>query len=316
MARTLRILIVGLSTVDVFLRGARLPELDDHAYLREYALLPGGSAANMAFWMAQLGVRTTLCTRLGDDPAGRLVRDFLRAHGVRLNPLAVDPLLPTGFSIVNVGLDGRIGLLHSEGANDALSPDDLPSATLKNYDIIHIGGAMSMKRLDGAPLKRLLQQVKSLGIVTSLHTSRNTDKKNLLLACLPLLDFVFMNDKEAGDISGQPDPPSAATWLRSRGIATVAITLGSAGAYVSDSTYSGTVPGFHVPVVDTTGCGDAFTAGFLAAGRNSDIRDRALLGNALGALGATALGATPPLNKAKLNALLKNRGRECLPDSP
>ena len=309
MARTARILIVGLSTLDVFLRDTKLPELDGHAYLHEYSLVPGGSAANMAYWMAWLGAQTTLCTRLGRDMAGRLVRDFLRAHHVRLKPLIEDPSRTTGFSVINVGRDGRIGLLHSEGANNALSAADLPWPEMGRYDIVHVGGAMSMNRLDGRPLQRMLVRIRKLGKTTSLHTSRNTDKKERLLGSLPLLDFVFMNNKEAMDISGHRDVPSAAAWLRNLGIPTVAITLGSAGAYVSDSMYSGTVPGFHVSAVDTTGCGDAFTAGFLfAAWQKQHIRERAVLGNALGALCARALGAMPQsLCKTDLNALLKRR---------
>jgi sugar/nucleoside kinase (ribokinase family) len=300
-----RLLIAGLSTLDVFLRGARLPDIDDHAYLHEYALLPGGSAANMGYWVAQLSVQPILCTRVGNDFAGRFIHDFLATQKVKLQPILIDPELPTGFSIINIGQNGGIGLLHSEGANNRLRASDIPFSTLKKGDTLHIAGAMSMAQLDGEPLQHLLRRARNIGINTSLHTSRNTDKKNLLTDCLRYLDIIVTNHKEALEISGCTNPESAARWFQHQGVREVAITLGKDGAYVSDGGFCGRVPAFQVSAVDTTGCGDAFTAAFVAGWEMRSIRERAIVGNALGALCAMAVGAMPPFDKRRLQALLK-----------
>ncbi len=301
----MRILIVGLSTLDAHVRNAPFLEPDEHAYLENYRLSPGGSAANLAFTLAQLGADTSLCTRLGSDFAGQFVRQSLQSQGVRLAGNCEDSLAATGFSIINVTDKGSISLLHHEGANNNLCPEDVFPSDIERNDVFHIGGAMSMRELDGEPLANLLKLARSRGKITSLHTSRNTDKKELLLEALPYLDFIFLNERESADITGALDIVARARWLHSRGVRRVVITLGAKGAFASNGQVSGFVPGMKVSVNDTTGCGDAFTAGFLdAAWVHKDIWYCTAWGNVLGACCAKTLGAQFPLVRGDLELLV------------
>jgi sugar/nucleoside kinase (ribokinase family) len=290
-----RIFLIGLTTLDALVTVPEVPGPDQHAYLPNYRLLPGGSAANMAFCLAQLGASVHLCSRVGADIAGEIVRTYLSDAGVNVSCVAQDPTRPTGFSVISISDDGRIGLLHHEGANTLIAPQDVSWSAVSDCDIFHVGGAMSLKLLDGQPLYDLLKDVRArAGKLTSLHTSRNTDRKDTLIPSLSCLDYLFTNDTEALDISGQRDISDAANWFHDRGARIVAITQGSEGAYVSNTQQSAKIPAFSVDVVDTTGCGDAFVAGFLyTALKGGSIIESATWGNAVGARCAQVIGAMP-----------------------
>lgn len=292
MTDQLHILVIGLSTLDLRVKDFEMPAPDEHLYLPGYQFSAGGSAVNMAFSLAQLGAKVQLCTRLGPDFAGKFVRRFIESSGIDL--VARDGRAPTGFSIINCGGDGRIALAHCEGANDEIAPEDIPLSQLVDNDVLHIAGAMSLRALDGQPMVELFEHARSLNKTISLHTSRNTDKKELLLKVLPYVDFLFLNEKEAIDVSGHQQISLAANWLRDRGVKTVAITLGPAGAFIANHEFSGRIETQSMTVVDSTGCGDAFAAGFMvAASKRMDVRQCAVWGNVLGGLCVQAPGPIP-----------------------
>jgi sugar/nucleoside kinase (ribokinase family) len=109
--------------------------------------------------------------------------------------------------------------------------------------------------------------------------------------CLPHLDFLFGNQEELEQLTGAREPREIARRLRALGVAVVAVKLAERGAYVAADGWEGHVPAFDVPVVDTTGAGDAFCGGFLAATlRGWPWEEVTRFANAVGALGVTALG--------------------------
>src|SRR5689334_17899944 len=112
MPDQLRILLIGLATLDLHLQNFCLPAFDSHAYLENYRFTPSGSALNMAFSLAQLDAKVTLCTRVGNDFAGSFVREFLERLDIRL--MAQPSGTSTGFSVINSDDHGRIGLAHFE----------------------------------------------------------------------------------------------------------------------------------------------------------------------------------------------------------
>jgi sugar/nucleoside kinase (ribokinase family) len=303
-----RVFLIGLTTVDVFIKQAAIPSADQHEYLDYYRMLPGGSAANVAYSLVHLGAQAFFCSRTGEDLAGALVRESLENSGVDVHFVSTDPSLQTGFSIVAMHSAGRIGLLHHEGANRMLAQADLCWDTIRQSDSLHVGGAMSLASLDGEPLADALKTAKNtLHKTVSLHTSRNTDMRETLLPSLAYLDFLVTNDKEAAEITGRDGLADASHWFHDKGVAVVAITCGPAGAYVSNPKEAFDAPAYKVEAVDTTGCGDAFTAGFLYAYlKGEPLWDCAMLGNALGAHCATAIGAMPkPFTYATMLAKCK-----------
>jgi sugar/nucleoside kinase (ribokinase family) len=109
----------------------------------------------------------------------------------------------------------------------------------------------------------------------------------------PLLDYLLVNNDDAMLLSGQPDVPSSILWFLERGVKTCAITTGGAGVIVQSLDGEPIViPAFEVEVVDTTGCGDAFSAGFIAAvTRGKSLEEAALWGVGMGSFTAQALGS-------------------------
>lgn len=307
MSREPGILVVGRSTLDLLVRGVTAPAgREELGLLEDYELLPGGSGLNTALALSYLGVDVAFATRVGRDAAGRLIRELIEERGILPARLVEDPLLRSPFSLITVAGDGEIGLLHHEGASRHLNAGDVSEAALRASPLVLIAGAMFMAGFDGAPSALLAQQCRRDGKRVALSTCRNTGRAGALAPVLPHLDLIFLNRKEALEISGRSDHEAAARWFRERGTTTVAVTLGAAGAFVASSEFSGLVEGFKVHAVDTTGCGDAFVAGFLhgtLCGLGAE--PSAFWGNVLGAHCARTLGAvTSPFDPQEMAAMI------------
>ena len=154
-----------------------------------------------------------------------------------------------------------------------------------------------MAALDGAPTAALLSEARRRGVYTSLDTVFDaTGRWERLESCLPYLDLLTVSLAEAQGISGRPEPAGAAAWFRDRGVAEVAVKLGSDGCYVAGDEFEGSVAAVPVRAIDGTGAGDAFAAGVIF-GRLAGwpLVDAARLANAAGGLATTAMGATEGL---------------------
>jgi sugar/nucleoside kinase (ribokinase family) len=113
-----------------------------------------------------------------------------------------------------------------------------------------------------------------------------------LWPCLPHVDFFFCNAREAHQLTGEDDPVEAARTLRLRGAWAVVLKLGAEGCWVESEDLSERVPGLPAEVVDTTGAGDAFVAGFIASMmRENDLLGACRAGNAAGARMVSGFGA-------------------------
>jgi sugar/nucleoside kinase (ribokinase family) len=113
-----------------------------------------------------------------------------------------------------------------------------------------------------------------------------------LWEAMPYLDYFLANDHEAFRLTGEKDPQMAAAILRERGAQSVIVKLGAEGCYALSDEFTGEVPAFKVEVVDTTGAGDAFAAGFIAAlARGADLKGACEAGNRAGARIVQKLGA-------------------------
>jgi sugar/nucleoside kinase (ribokinase family) len=147
--------------------------------------------------------------------------------------------------------------------------------------------------MGGEAAAEILQRAREQGAVTSADVLAPGDMGILewIAPALPHLDYLLPNDEQAIGFTGEQDLESACRVLVGRGVGCVAATCGADGVLLVDAGAVEQVPAFDVDVVDTTGCGDAFSAGFLrglALGR--DRRGAAELGCAAAALVAQGLG--------------------------
>jgi sugar/nucleoside kinase (ribokinase family) len=251
---------------------------------------PGGAGANVAAWLAVCGVPVALVARAGDDEAGRGALARLRRHGVDVTHVAVDPERATGACVVLVAPDGERSMLPDAGANAALAPGDVARAPFAVGAHLHLAGYTLLR--DGPPRAAALEalrRARASGMTISLDPSsaapieRVGAARFLELAGHP--DLLLPNRDEAIALTGSPDPRALAGHARE-----VVVTLGADGARWSDGRVVLAAPAVAAgaAVADTTGAGDAFAAGFLAAWLDGAPAGGALeAGNALAARALT-----------------------------
>ncbi|MFU8854393.1 carbohydrate kinase family protein [Micromonospora sp. SL1-18] len=249
------LLVVGDANPDLVLRGDVVPRWGQAEQLLDAAeLVLGGSAAITATGAAHLGVRVKLLAAVGDDLYGTFVREALTARGVDTSGLRV-VAEPTGLSVILSTHDRTI--LTLPGAIGALRASDVDLAGVRH---LHVASYFLQPRL-AAELPDLFARARSLGITTSLDTNWDpAGRWDGVRDVLAYTDVFLPNEVELTAITGIEDARAAATALGT----TVVLKAGAAGAQAWWPGGSCSAPGLAVEVVDTTGAGDSFNAGFLA----------------------------------------------------
>ena len=216
-------------------------------------LRPGGAGANTAAWLARAGVEVTLIARVGDDAAAGLALSSLDGVELRVDP---DPVLPTGTCIVLVSPGGERTMLPDPGANTTLSPDHLPSDVFTEDAVLHVSGYSLMRPGSRGAALAAMDRARDAGMLISVDPSSAAlliDDPAFLDRARPV-DLLLPNADELAALGG--DLP---------GVKEFVVKQGREGAYWSDGLKTIAVPAVHVDeVVDTTGAGDAFAAGFLS----------------------------------------------------
>ncbi|NAZ75399.1 sugar kinase [Kineococcus sp. T13] len=265
------------------------------ALLERIEFTVAGTAAAPAVNLAKLGVDVSAVGCIGADAIGGFLRTTMDAHGVHTEHLRVQRALQTSASLLPIRRDGSRPALHVIGANAALSEDDVPWDLVAGADVFHLGGAFVLPGLDGAPMARVLQHAKELGVTTTVDflMSPRPDAQQLIAPSLPHVDYLLPNIEEAGWLVGSEDRGTILRWLHDHGVGCTVLTLGGDGVSVArDAGSEQVLPAFAVDVVDTTGCGDAFTAGFISGLlEGMDELAAAERGLACGSLTATGLGS-------------------------
>jgi len=257
------------------------------------ALSPGGSAANTAAWLAAAGCAATFVGRVGNDALGRQAIADLQAVGVVVRA-DVDAALPTGMCIVLVAPGGERSMIPSAGAN-ARGGEPLTAAELADA-WLHVSGYALFHDDARSAALATLRTARAAGRPVSVDAAsaaplRNYGPHRFLDDLGPCL--LFANRDEAAVLAGTDDPEGA---VRSLGLrcGEAIVKLGVDGACWSDGREVVRVAGHDVAVVDSTGAGDAFAAGVLAARRAGTAIGAALTaGHALAARVVVRPGARP-----------------------
>lgn len=264
------VLVLGDANPDLVLRGDVRPRFGQSEQLLTAAdLVLGGSGAITAHALARLGVRTALLAAVGDDLFGADVRARLAAAGVDVGSLITVPE-PTGLSVVLSDGASRSTLTHI-GALDAPPPPwqlpgDIPAARH-----LHVSSYF-LQRRRAAALPDLLRLARTAGLTISLDTNLDPGGRfDGLAAVLPAVDLLLINADEALALaraltSYDPgDDPGYAAELLAVHTSTVVVKDGPNGALLASDHTVLHAPGHAVDLVDTTGAGDTFNAGYLAA---------------------------------------------------
>lgn len=263
----------------------------------------GGCASNTALALARIGVPVSLWGKIGKDRLGDLARQDLEREGVEVSGLLRDPASTTSATVVLVDSKAQRSFLHALAANDRTSLKDLRLSRLSRFDHLHIGGYFLFPRLDGAPMAKVLREAKRQGLTTSLDTAWDLKGRwmKALKPCLPHLDFLMPSEREVRKLLGHCDPSRAARTFLGLGVGHFILKRGGKGSLLF-TRGGGQVqaPAFKTRVVDTTGAGDGFCAGFLKGlSLGWPLGDCLRLGNAAGACAVSELGATAGIRSFK-----------------
>jgi sugar/nucleoside kinase (ribokinase family) len=291
MTAEMRALCAGVHVLDVLVRPVEaIPEGQGGELVEEIRVTAAGSAGGTALVLAKLGATVNSAGAIGRDAAGDMLLALLERDGVDTGLLVRRDEVQTSASVLPIRPSGERPAFHVVGANGTFGPDDLPGEEIENATHLHLGGPEFMGGEAAAPL---LARAREHGVVTSADVLAPGEPGLLdwVGPALAELDYFLPNDDQVRALTGADDLEAGCRALLERGVGCVAATCGADGALVVDDEGADQVPAFEVEAVDTTGCGDAFSAGFLrglSLGR--DRRDAAALGCAAAAMVAQGLG--------------------------
>jgi sugar/nucleoside kinase (ribokinase family) len=262
------------------------------------AYVGGGSAANTAAWLTRVGESTTFVGAIGDDPAGQAQVESLHRLGVDVR-FRVDRTRPTGTCLVLVAPTGERTMVPDPGANVSLLEHDVPADEFRGGDHLHVSGYALLRDSRDAALHAMAEAA-AAGMTISVGAASAAPLQLLgaseFLAMVPGGALLFANEKEAAVLAGRAGEASdVAARLAALGCEAV-VTAGSGVAAWSngEATADLAAEPLDRPELDTTGAGDAFAAGFLAARAREATPEVCLRdGHALAAAACRTTGGRP-----------------------
>ncbi len=297
-----RVLIVGSANVDYTAALPRLPEPGETVSDGTLLVNHGGKGANQAVAARRLGADVKLIACVGDDAAGREVRTALAGEGIGVDGVVTTHAAATGTALISVDAQGRNQISVAPGANRVLSVEQVQA---RAGDVAWAQVVVCQLETPLPTVRWVLAEARRRGVATIVNPAPVPAAP---LDFFALVDYLTPNAGEAARLSGAAanDAALAAERLAGRGVATVIVTLGEAGALAWHAGRVTRVPGFTVEVVDTTAAGDAFNGALaVAVAEGRPLEDALRFANAAGALACTRRGAQPSLpTRADVERLL------------
>jgi sugar/nucleoside kinase (ribokinase family) len=294
---TAKVLCIGDVMLDVVTKIAVVPSQinygsDTPAQISTHG---GGAAGNVASWLTRTDARATIVGHVGSDAAGSALVSEFDALGVRHHNLVVDNG-HSGVVVVLVDPTGERTMFPDNGANSGLHIGDLPN--LDEYNAVYISGYSPLDPLSRVGIKEMIVKIKAAGLHIFFDPASVGGMKEVdtveVKSWLSSMDVLLLNEEEAIYLTGESDLEKSLDILL-QSCETVVIKLGSKGAIGKcrgDQSIS--IPAVPTTVVDTTGAGDSFAAGFIAQFATKKDLHRALVAGAEVASHCVAIvGARP-----------------------
>jgi sugar/nucleoside kinase (ribokinase family) len=255
-------------------------------------MAPGGGAANTASALARMGLAVTAFSKVGNDPNGSFILNELKQVGVDTSGVCIAAKDSTPFTFVGIHSDGDRTFIHTPGANVTFTLADIDMSRALDCEYLLYQDLWVLPGLDGQPAAQLLEAARGRGVVTFLDEAFGYGpKRESLEAILPHCDYVMPSFDDLQVVYPNSSALELANRLMTLGAGAVVIKMGEKGCLVAHGDVRTQVPAYPANVVDTTGAGDCWDAGFIAAlSCNKDPVTAAQIGCACAAFGIEAVG--------------------------
>jgi sugar/nucleoside kinase (ribokinase family) len=260
------VVCLGVHIVDILGRPVEgIPQGQSSYFLEEIRMTVAGTAAGTAVDLAKLGADVVTMGAIGNDDLGDYMRAKMTGFGVNTSRLVRKPGVQTSASILPIRPNGERPALHVVGANAAFGLEDVDWDAIAAAEFLHFGGLLRLPRLEGQPAADILRFAQAHGVVTTADVLgvRHPRCLEALRAALPHIDYFMPNLAEGQHISGLSEPVHIADFFVDAGVACVVLKMGAEGSLIKSRSQEVWLPALQVPVVDSTGCGDAYCAGFI-----------------------------------------------------
>jgi ribokinase len=292
---TFDVICFGALNVDKLYRVNRIAREDEESYITDFKEAPGGSAANTAVGLARLGLEIGFIGKVSDDREGKLLIGDFEKEDVDTNGIVI---LRGGRSGVVTGFvdkKGERALYVDPGVNDLLRFEEIDLRYAQNTEFLHLTSFVGEKSFRAQKnLIKALSNVRVSFDPGELYTRRG------LASLQPMIKrsaVLFLNRNEMKVLTGEGYEKGSKILIK-KGAGIVAVKLGKKGCYVTDGKENHMVEPYKVKVVDTTGAGDAYCAGFLyGLMKNKDLHECGRLGNFVASRCITKAGAREGLPK-------------------
>lgn len=289
----MKFLVAGELNPDLIMGDCRIfPALGKEVQVDDLELRLGSSSAICAAGLARLGNSVTFASTVGDDFYGEFCTDALRREGVDVSQVARRANLKTGLT-VSITAGGERALVTYPGAIAALTGEDLPDSSFPGYDHFHVSSWFLQDGLRPA-LKSRYAAARRAGLTTSLDCGYDPSEmwSQDLLDTLSEVDVFLPNESEILGITGASSVEEGVRRLENDRLLLV-VKLGPEGCLARYRGESFRAPAWPVQVVDTTGAGDSFNAGFLHAWKRGEpVSDCLHFAAVCGSLSTRGVGGT------------------------
>ncbi len=294
-----KVVSLGIHIVDVLGRPvSEIPAGQNLAILDEIRMTVAGTAAGASVDMAKLGLEVIAMGAIGNDEIGEFLLGVMQRYGIDTKHIKRKAEAQTSSTMLPIRPNGERPALHVIGANGELTYDDIDLDVIAQVQFLHLGGTPLLLKLDGEPASRILRHAKESGATTTydLLGIPAPDLAQKVEVCLPYVDYFMPNYEESIMITGVSDRRDILRYFLDRGARHVVLKLGAGGSSVGFDDNGRLeeirIASFKVPVVDSTGCGDAYNAGFIKGlSLGWSLEEAARLASACGGLTIQGLGS-------------------------
>ncbi|HGE8409677.1 TPA: ribokinase [Serratia marcescens] len=304
-----KLVVLGSINADHILNIEQFPHPGETVIGKQYKVAFGGKGANQAVAAGRSGAKIAFIACVGADDIGERVRRQLASDRIDTQPIEAIADSTTGVALIFVNAEGENVIGIDAGANAAVTPNYLARYQQKVID----ADALLMQL--ESPLETVIAAAR---LAKQHHTQvilNPAPARELPDELLGMIDVITPNETEAQRLTGiavdnDADAARAAQALHDKGIATVIITLGSRGVWLSENGNGKLVPGFKVQAVDTIAAGDTFNGALVTALLEGKVMaDAVRFAHAAAAIAVTRPGAQPSVPwREEIDAFLQQQG--------